>query len=140
MPHVIERYTLPEMGQIWSDQRKLEMWKEVETLALEAWADLGRVPEGAVTVTRAAAGPTPEDVAVREKSPTTTWLHLSTCSGRPPVPRQPDGSTTGSLPPTCSTPPVGVVLSQAADVLLDFMGKICSTWSRSGPWSTSTPT
>ena len=41
---VIERYTLPEMGRIWSEQRRLELWKEVERLALEAWEELGKVP------------------------------------------------------------------------------------------------
>ena len=42
---VIERYTLPEMGRIWSDQHRLETWMEVEVLALEAWASLGQGPE-----------------------------------------------------------------------------------------------
>ncbi len=54
------------MGAIWSEQRKLEAWKEVETLALEAWADLGRVPSGVAATTRTASCPTPEQVAERE--------------------------------------------------------------------------
>jgi len=64
---VIERYTLPDMGRIWSEQRKLEVWKEVETLALEAWNSLGRVPDGVAEATRAAPCPTPERVAEREE-------------------------------------------------------------------------
>src|SRR3970282_1751007 len=62
---VIERYTLPEMGRIWSDQRKLEAWMEVESLALEAWNTLGRVPDGVAEATRSARCPTPEEVAKR---------------------------------------------------------------------------
>ena len=31
----VMNYILPEMGEIWSDQRKLEAWKEVEVAALE---------------------------------------------------------------------------------------------------------
>ncbi len=54
------------MGAIWSEQRKLGAWKEVETLALEAWADLGRVPSGVAATTRTASCPTPEQVAERE--------------------------------------------------------------------------
>ena len=64
---MIERYTLPEMARVWSEQRKLEVWHEVETLALEAWQSLGKVPEGAATATRAADCPTSEQVAEREQ-------------------------------------------------------------------------
>jgi adenylosuccinate lyase len=65
---VIERYTLPEMGAIWSEQNKLEAWKDVEVAALEALENLGRVPAGVAGATRAARCPTPEEVADRESS------------------------------------------------------------------------
>ncbi|MGA7281560.1 MAG: adenylosuccinate lyase, partial [Acidimicrobiia bacterium] len=64
---MIERYTLPEMGRIWSEQRKLETWREVEVLALEGWAELGVVPRSAVESARDAAVPTPAEVAAREE-------------------------------------------------------------------------
>ncbi|MFY8215894.1 MAG: adenylosuccinate lyase [Chthoniobacterales bacterium] len=41
---MIERYSLPEMKALWSDQRKLEIWLEIETLACEAMAELGQIP------------------------------------------------------------------------------------------------
>lgn len=63
---MIERYTLPEMGDIWSEQSKLETWKKVEVLALEAWEGLGKVPAGVSAATEAAPCPTPEEVAERE--------------------------------------------------------------------------
>jgi adenylosuccinate lyase len=63
---VIERYTLPEMGQIWEEPRKLEAWKEVEVLALEAWNQLGKVPDGVAAAAREAVCPTPEEVVERE--------------------------------------------------------------------------
>ncbi|MEN8235357.1 MAG: adenylosuccinate lyase, partial [Actinomycetota bacterium] len=44
---MIERYSLPEMAFIWSEERKLAVWKEVETLVVEAWADLGIAPDDA---------------------------------------------------------------------------------------------
>lgn len=64
---MIERYTLPEMGSVWSEQRRLELLKRVEVLALEAWEKLGRVPSGTASAVDAAPCPTPEEVAEREK-------------------------------------------------------------------------
>jgi adenylosuccinate lyase len=45
---MIERYTLPEMGRIWSDENKLSKWLEFEILACEAQAELGEIPSEAV--------------------------------------------------------------------------------------------
>jgi adenylosuccinate lyase len=42
---VIERYTRPEMGAVWSEQRKLETWLRVELAAVAALAEQGVVPE-----------------------------------------------------------------------------------------------
>ncbi len=42
---VIARYTLPEMAAIWADQRKYEIWLEIETLACEAQAEIGVIPK-----------------------------------------------------------------------------------------------
>jgi adenylosuccinate lyase len=64
--HVIERYTLPEMGRIWSEAYKYELWCRVETLVLEAHADAGTVPADAVAPVRAAPPPTPAAVAAAE--------------------------------------------------------------------------
>jgi adenylosuccinate lyase len=44
---VIERYTLPEMAEVWSDKRKLDTWLAVEVAIVEALAAEGRVPEEA---------------------------------------------------------------------------------------------
>ena len=41
---MIARYTLPEMAAIWDEQRKYEIWLEIETLACEAQAKLGHIP------------------------------------------------------------------------------------------------
>ncbi|MEQ1908436.1 MAG: adenylosuccinate lyase [Vicinamibacterales bacterium] len=41
---MIQRYTHPEMGRIWSDQRRYETWLLVETAAAEAMAAAGIVP------------------------------------------------------------------------------------------------
>ena len=39
---MIGRYTRPEMGAIWELQNKFEIWKEIEVLACEAQAELGK--------------------------------------------------------------------------------------------------
>ena len=41
---MIPRYTRPEMGAIWSDQRRFETWLEVELAATDALAEAGVVP------------------------------------------------------------------------------------------------
>jgi adenylosuccinate lyase len=42
---MIDRYTRPEMGAIWTDQNRFQAWLEVEILACEAWAELGDIPK-----------------------------------------------------------------------------------------------
>jgi adenylosuccinate lyase len=66
MEYVIDRYTLPEMGRVWSEAHKYELWCQVETLVLEAHAKAGTVPEESVPPVRAAVAPTPEAVAAVE--------------------------------------------------------------------------
>ncbi len=41
---MIERYTLPEMGAIWSEENKYQKWLAVELAVCEAWARLGKIP------------------------------------------------------------------------------------------------
>ena len=47
-PMMIPRYTRPEMGKIWTDQRKYETWLEIELLVCEALSELGEIPKEAV--------------------------------------------------------------------------------------------
>lgn len=42
---MVDRYTLPEIGAIWSDKNKYDTWLKVELLAAEAWMGLGRIPK-----------------------------------------------------------------------------------------------
>jgi len=56
------------MTRIWSDERKLARWFDVELAALEAWADVGAIPADDVAAIRARAQvPTPERVAEIER-------------------------------------------------------------------------
>ena len=94
---MIPRYTHPEMGGIWSDQRKYETWLRVEIAAVDALADAGVVPHEAALDIRARGGfdidrieqieqVTQHDViafttAVAERvGPSARWLHFGLTS------------------------------------------------------------
>jgi adenylosuccinate lyase len=63
---MIDRYTLPEMGRVWSEAHKYELWCRVEIGVLEAQARAGTVPADSVQPVRSAKIPTPEAVAAVE--------------------------------------------------------------------------
>ncbi len=94
---MIPRYTNPEMGRIWSDQRRYETWLQVEVAAAEAMAESGIVPaeaardlreRGAFDVARIEEieQVTQHDViafttSVAEKvGPSARWLHFGLTS------------------------------------------------------------
>lgn len=41
---MIDRYSTPEMQEIWSDQAKFQAWLDVEIAACEAWTEAGKIP------------------------------------------------------------------------------------------------
>jgi adenylosuccinate lyase len=41
---LIPRYSLPEMAAVWSDEARLANWLEIEVSAVEAWAEIGKIP------------------------------------------------------------------------------------------------
>jgi adenylosuccinate lyase len=94
---MIARYTNPDMGRIWSDQRKYETWLQVELAAVDAMARAGIVPDDAARDIRARAAfsidrieeieqVTQHDViafttAVAEHvGPSARWLHFGLTS------------------------------------------------------------
>jgi adenylosuccinate lyase len=52
---LIKRYTRPDMGAVWSDERKFQRWLDVEIAAMEAWVDAGVVPAEALAAVQAGA-------------------------------------------------------------------------------------
>mgnify|MGYP001825397383 FL=1 len=64
---MIPRYSLPEMSRIWSETRKLEVWKEVETLVVEAWVEEGVAPPEAAQALRNAPEVDPVEWKAREE-------------------------------------------------------------------------
>src|SRR5579872_165667 len=64
---MIQRYTRPEMGRIWSEENKYRQWLEVELAAAEALADTGEVPVEAARLLRQHASVSAERVAEIER-------------------------------------------------------------------------
>ncbi len=64
---MIERYTRPEMGAVWSEQRKLETWLQVELAVVEALSEQGVVPEEDAATIRDRASFSVEAVKKREQ-------------------------------------------------------------------------
>jgi len=46
---MISRYTRPEMGRIWSEENSFQKWLDVEILAADGLARMGRVPQAAIS-------------------------------------------------------------------------------------------
>jgi adenylosuccinate lyase len=65
---LIARYTQAEIGAVWSDERRMQGWLEVEQAATEAWAAEGKVPAEAATAIRERGAFTVEAVRERERT------------------------------------------------------------------------
>lgn len=116
---MIERYTLPEMGRIWSDTHKYELWCRVETLVLEAHARAGTVPADCVEPVRNAPPPTAEAVAAVEAVTDHDVIAFLTAWADNTKPRSAAayvhfGMTSSDLLDTA----LSVQLAQASDILL----------------------
>jgi adenylosuccinate lyase len=121
---MIERYTRPQMGAIWSDENKFSIWLEIELLAVEAHVQLGVVPQSDYEELRAKARFSVERIAEIERttkhdviafltcvaenvgSPASRWLHM--------------GMTSSDVLDTC----LAVQLKQAGELLLDDLEKL----------------
>ena len=53
---MIERYTRPEMGAIWTEENKYRKWLDVELAVCEAWAEAGEIPPQSLQKIKEKAG------------------------------------------------------------------------------------
>ena len=94
---MIERYTNPEMGRLWSDQKKYETWLQVELASVDALVEEGIVPAADAKELRAKANFSVERIDEIEKvtqhdviafttsvaefaGPSARWLHFGLTS------------------------------------------------------------
>jgi adenylosuccinate lyase len=124
---VIERYTLPEMAEVWSEQRKLEAWQAVEVAALEAFERAGKVPDGTAAATASVPCPTPEEVAEREAITNHDLAAfvdlLGRAAGRDAAQWVHYGLTSSDVLDTAG----GVLLRDSADLLSAALAKLRAT-------------
>src|SRR5213080_4770866 len=52
---MIDRYTLPEMGALWSEETKFQKWLDVEIAVCEVHAEMGTIPRDALEQIKARA-------------------------------------------------------------------------------------
>ncbi len=126
---MIPRYTLPEMGRIWSDDNRYAIWLEIEILACEAQAQLGHIPEDAVREIRAKAQFNSQRIAEIEEitkhdviafttnvaeyvGPASRYIHL--------------GMTSSDVLDTC----LGVQLRQAGEKILADLERLRTVIAR----------
>jgi adenylosuccinate lyase len=126
---MIRRYSHPEMGRIWSEERKFETWLLVEAAAAEAMAEAGIVPADAARDIREKGGfdvarideierTTQHDLiafttAVAERvGPSARWLHF--------------GLTSSDVVDTA----LAVQLREACDLVLENLGALAGAIRR----------
>ncbi|WP_029897103.1 adenylosuccinate lyase [Desulfohalovibrio reitneri] len=120
---MIERYTRPEMGALWTLENKFAAWLEVELAVCEAWRSLGRIPDDAMAEIREKAAfdldrileiekTTRHDViafltAVEEKvGPSARYIHL--------------GCTSSDIVDTAN----GLLLGRAGDMVVEAIDSL----------------
>jgi adenylosuccinate lyase len=65
---MISRYTLPEMGALWSEQNKFQKWLDVEIAVCEVHAEMGTIPRDALEQIKERAAFTVERINEIEKT------------------------------------------------------------------------
>src|ERR1043165_4521583 len=65
---MITRYTLPEMGALWSEENKFQKWLEVELAVCEVHAEMGTIPRAAFEQIKSRASFTVERINEIEKT------------------------------------------------------------------------
>jgi adenylosuccinate lyase len=69
---MIERYTRPGMGAIWTEENRYRKWLEVELAVCDAWAKLGKIPRPALRAIKEKAEFSVERIDAIEGSSSTT--------------------------------------------------------------------
>src|ERR671920_1217322 len=65
---MINRYTLPEMGALWSERNKFQKWLDVEIAVCEVHAEMGVIPREALAEIKARASFTVERINEIERT------------------------------------------------------------------------
>src|SRR5213593_214515 len=76
---MIQRYSRPAMCDIWTEQRKLELWLQIELLTSEALAQAGLIPKSDFHILRSRAAFSVERCKELEKTLNHDVIAFTTC-------------------------------------------------------------
>ncbi len=135
---MIPRYSRPEMAAIWEPENKFRIWLEIETLATEAQAALGVVPEEAARAVRERGAFEVERIDEIERETRHDVIAFLTNLREhvgPPARYVHQGMTSSDVLDTC----LAVQLRQAADILLDDIDALLAALKRRAHEFKTTP-
>ena len=126
---MIERYTYPEMGRIWTDENEFQTMLDIEICACEIMAELGEIPAEAVPVIKAKAKFTVPRIREIEKETRHDILAFLTAVAENVGDESKYihlGLTSSDVKDTA----LGVMMKQAAGILLDDLAKFHAVLKR----------
>lgn len=120
---MVERYTRPEMGSVWSEENKYKIWLEIEILAVEAQVELGSIPkEVAKTIREKASFDINRILEIEETTKHDVIAFLTNVEEYVGEPSRfiHLGMTSSDVLDTC----LAVQMKQSGEILLDDMKKL----------------
>ena len=126
---MIDRYTYPEMGRIWTDENEFQTMLDIEICACEIMAELGEIPAEAVPVIKAKAKFTVPRIREIEKETRHDILAFLTAVAENVGDESKYihlGLTSSDVKDTA----LGVMMKQAAGILLDDLEKFHAVLKR----------
>jgi len=126
---MVERYTRPELGRIWTEENKYNIWLEIEILAVEAQVKLGLVPEEDAKIIREKANCDAKRILEIEeitKHDVIAFLtNVEEYVGEPSRHIH-IGMTSSDVLDTC----LAVQLKQAGEIILDDLNKLAAVLAK----------
>src|SRR6188474_2108707 len=120
---VIDRYSRPQMRELWSENRKFEIWLEIETLACEAMAESGQIPKADAIEIRQRARFSSSEIAEIEKRTNhdvIAFLENVAASVGPAARWMHQGLTSSDVLDTT----LAVQLAEACEILAEGLGSL----------------
>jgi len=114
---MIDRYALPQMKNIWSDENKFNRWLDVEIAVCESWVNEGRIPKSELEAIKKAKFSMPlwETAFKRTKHDVTAFLESIAASIGPESRFIHLGLTSSDVWDTAT----GLQLKQSAEIILE---------------------
>ncbi|HUA53007.1 MAG TPA: adenylosuccinate lyase [Candidatus Sulfotelmatobacter sp.] len=126
---MIPRYSRPQMVKIWTPENRYQIWLEIETLAAEAMAELGTIPEDVPAALRARGRfevARIDEIEAETKHDVIAFLTNVAEHVGDEARFMHQGMTSSDVLDTC----LAVQLAQATDILLDDLDKLLAALKR----------